>query len=96
MLQGIISLSLRLQQLVFFFHVNLFASLINKAILQHCQALVGENFETQAIFHSPSLLDGQKALIDVSEYVWVNIQTQFRMFQFCYQYLNLSFQCVGE
>ena len=46
MLQGIMSLSLRLQQLVFFFHVNLFASLINKAILQHCQALVGENFET--------------------------------------------------
>ena len=59
MVQGIILCGLCLQQLVLFLHVNLFAGLINKAVLQHSQALVGENLETKAIFHPPSLFDGQ-------------------------------------
>lgn len=57
----------------FFLHVYLFAVRVVEDILQKCEFLVGNHFDTKSVLHLPLPLHGHEALVDVGGYVRVDV-----------------------
>ena len=57
----------------FLFHVYFFALRVGKFILKEGETLIGDNLDTESVFHLPFSLHGNKALVDKGSDVRVDV-----------------------
>ena len=78
----------------FLFHVYLFTLWVRKPVLKEGETLIGDNLDTESVFHLPLALHGNEALGDVSSNVRMNVQGKFLYLQLVDQIVYLAFQGV--
>ena len=78
----------------FFFHVNLLSMRVVEFVLEHGQFLVGNDFDSESVFHLPFSFHGHESLVNVGSDIGMQVDFEFLDSCFIDEVVNFAFQCI--
>lgn len=80
----------------FFLHVNKLLLAVVEFVLQECEFLRRNDVYSQSVLYLPLALEGNKSLVDVSGYVWMDVQIECFYSNLVYESVYLTLELIRE